>query len=56
MTRLVATIKALRTRGISLLAANDKINPFNYSASRYTAQDALCCFTRAYVTGKGGPT
>lgn len=38
------TCEALGTRGISLLAANDKVNPCNYTASKKWAQDTVWCF------------
>lgn len=38
------TCEALGTCGISLLAANDKINPCNYTASKKLAQNTVWCF------------
>lgn len=54
-TCLVPTIEALRTRGISSLAANDKLNPLPTQPAGIQHR-TLCCFTRAHVTGKGGST
>lgn len=50
-TCLVSTIKALRTCGISSLAANDKTNPLTTQPAGIQHR-TLCCFTRAHVTGK----
>lgn len=50
---LFSTSKALRTCGISSLAANDKVHPLTTQPAG-TQHRALCCFTRAHVTGKGG--
>lgn len=38
------TCEALGTCGISLLAANDKRNPCNYTASKKLAQNTVWCF------------
>lgn len=38
------TCEALGTCGISLLAANDKTNPCNYTASKKLAQNTVWCF------------
>lgn len=52
---LFSIIKALRTRGINSLAANDKIHPLTTQPAGIQHR-TLCCFTRAHVTGKGGST